>query len=117
MQNNYLMLDSEAIGQTASVLGVSQTRVFELAYQEWYGQPFPQREMEAVFLAYLFEGRLPCWVRAFTRNTLVLCEEAGMDLPQTQTGHNMTLSVNQPEMILALLGVGVVSLIWLMGLI
>lgn len=116
MQNNYLMPDTDAIAMTAKVLDASETRVFELAYQEWYGKPPQERELERIFLAYLFEGEVPCWLRAFNRHTLALCEEAGMELPVTQSGHNVTIAVSQPEMIWALIGLGAVCLGWLVGI-
>ena len=116
MQNNYLMQDIDAIGLTASILATSETRLFELAYQEWYGQAPQQRELERVFLAYLFDGEVPCWVRGFTRQTLQLCDEAGMVLPVPQSGHNVTLVVSPSEMIFALMGLGAACLGWLVGM-
>ena len=80
MQNNAVFPDHNAIGVTASVLGASELRVFELAYQEWYGKPPQIRDAERAFVDYLLEGKVPCWVRAFTRNTLHLCEEAGIQV-------------------------------------
>ena len=116
MQNNAVFPDHNAIAMTASVLGASELRVFELAYQEWYGKPPQIRDAERAFVDYLLEGKVPCWVRAFTRNTLHLCEEAGMDLPATQSGQNLTLVVRPAEMLLAVLGLGAVCLVWLAGL-
>jgi len=110
MQNNYLLPDHDAIGLTASILGASETRVFELAYLEWYGKPPLPCELEHAFLAYLCEGRVDCWVRAFTRQTLRLCDEAGVALPVTQSGCNVTFVVTHPETIFKLIGLGAVFL-------
>jgi hypothetical protein len=115
MQNNYLLPDHDAIGLTASILGSSETRVFELAYQEWYGKPAQQCELEHAFLAYLFEGRVECWVRAFTRHTLRLCDEAGVVLPMTQSGRNVTLLVTPAETIFKWIGLGAMFLARLVG--
>ena len=117
MQNNYLIQDVDALGLTAKVLVTSELRIFELAYQDWHGQPPQQRELDRAFADYLFEGNTPCWVRAFTRNTLALCEEAGMLLPVTQAGHNLTFSVSPPEMLLAVIGLSAICLVWLAGLV
>lgn len=116
MRNNYLIRDDEALALTARVLDTSVLRIFELAYQEWHGQAPRPCDLERAFEGYVFEGQTPCWVRAFTRNTLQLCEEAGLALPVTQSVQNVTLRVSQAEM-LALLGFGVVCLVWLAGLI
>jgi hypothetical protein len=113
MHNNCLMSDHDAIALTADVLEASPPRLFELAYQEWHGQAAQAREAERAFVEYLLDGKVPCWVRAFTRNTLTLCEEAGMALPVTQTGHNLTLRVTPTELLLAMLGLGAVCLLWL----
>ena len=117
MTSNALIPDHHAIAVTASVLGASELRVFELAYQEWHGTALPARVSEHAFVEYLLDGKVPCWVRAFTRNTLDLCEEAGMVLPVTQSGHNLTLRVSPPEMLLATIGLGAICLVWLAGII
>jgi hypothetical protein len=116
MQNNYLMPDYDAICLTARILRVQETRLFELAYQEWYGRMPQQCELEHAFLAYIFSGEVPCWVRAFTRSTLQLCDEAGMALPVTQSGQELTLVVTRPEMMIALMGFGAMCLGWLVGM-
>ena len=116
MQNNYLMRDSDALGLTAGILDVSETRIFELAYQDWFGKPAHARDLEHAIVDYLFEGKMPCWVRAFTRNTMQLCDEAGMVLPLTQSGQHVTLVVSPSEMIFALMGLGAACLGWLVGM-
>lgn len=113
MQNKYLMSDHEMLGLTTRVLDVPEFRVFELAYQEWHGKPGSERELDPVFFDYAIKGELPCWVRAYSRSTLQLCEEAGLDLVVTADGHKMTLSVNYTEMVFALMGLGAVCLLWI----
>lgn len=116
MQNNYLIQDHDAIELTARVLATSETRLFELAYQEWHGRAVQKRELERAFLAYLFDGRVPCWVRAFTRQTLQLCDEAGLALPVTQSSHYLTHMVSQTAIFWMLIGLGTLCLGWLAGL-
>ena len=117
MQNNHLMTDREMLGLTTRILDAPEFRVFELAYQEWYGKPGTDRDLDPVFFDYAIKGELPCWVRAYSRSTLQLCEEAGMDLPVTHSGHKLTLAVSQAEMLLALLGLGAVCLLWIAKLV
>ena len=113
MHNTGLLADSRAIAQTADVLGVSPLRIFELAYQEWHGRPATASQTETAFVAYLLDGVVPCWVRAFTRSTLHLCEEAGMREGLTQSGQDLTRLVSPAQMLMAMLGLGVMCLTWL----
>jgi len=113
MQNNYLLSDTNAIGFATRLLGTTEYRLFELAFQEWYGQIPQQCELERAFLAYIFSGEVPCWVRAYTRNTMQLCDDAGMSMPVAQSGQELTLVVSRPEMIVALLGLTAICLGWL----
>lgn len=110
MQNNYLMTDRELLGLTTRVLGVPEFRVFELAWQEWHGKVPAECDLEPAYFDFAIKGELPCWVRAYNRNTLQLCEEVGLDLSVTQSGHNVTLAVSPIEMVFAVMGLGVVGL-------
>ena len=94
MENNQLINDTRDIELTASVHQVTKFRIFELAYAEWHGAPASEAVIEAYFVAYLFDGEVPCWVRAYTRKTLRLCQDAGLELP--------TLQDERPGMVLAL---------------
>jgi len=94
MQNNQLKIDTHAIELTASVHQVTKFRIFELAYQDWHGTEANETDIEAHFIAFLFDGLVPCWVRAYTRKTLRLCEEAGLDLP--------ALPADKPDVALAI---------------
>jgi hypothetical protein len=105
MQQTWLP-DHQAMALTASILGVSQDRVFEMAYEEWHGEAPVHRQADQAFVGYLFEGKLPCWVRAFTRSTLQLSEAAGMELPVTQSGHILTSVVSPAELRWAVSGLG-----------
>lgn len=93
MQNRSLISDERAILMAADALGTSHPCVFELAYRDWYGTVVPERDLAHAFERYLFAGEVPCWVRAFTRNTLAQCEEAGVDMTLTAKRHNVTPGV------------------------
>jgi len=62
--------------RTSGLLGVSEFRVFELAYTHWYGVATDERAIERHFVPYMFREQVPPWVRAFTRKVLAL-EQAG----------------------------------------
>ncbi|MBI1423117.1 MAG: hypothetical protein GC149_06600 [Gammaproteobacteria bacterium] len=113
MQNNYLKSDDAAIEMCAQVLATTHMRIFELAYREWYGSGPALYELEHSFTGYLFEGTLPCWVRAYLRQTLQQCAQVGMELPVAARRHNVTFSVNPAALWWTLCGVGVMCCQWL----
>ena len=77
--------DAGQVVYTASVLNVSEFRLFELAYQDWFGKTGAETSLEAAYMAYVVYGTSPIWVRNYVRKTRQLCDEAGMYLPQMVT--------------------------------
>jgi hypothetical protein len=77
--------DAEQVVYTATVLNVSEFRLFELAYQDWFGETGAEASLEAAYMAYVVCGTTPIWVRNYARKTLQLCDEAGMYVPQMVT--------------------------------
>lgn len=59
--------DTSALGRTAERLAVSEYRVFELAYRNWYGRVPETALLEQIYGRYLDRTELPHWVRDFTR--------------------------------------------------
>ena len=59
--------DVLAVLRTANLLGVGEFRLFELAYESWYGLAGDAKTIERSFLPYMFRDQVPHWVRAFTR--------------------------------------------------
>jgi len=68
--------DALAVLETSGLLAVSEFRVFELAYVNWYGVETDEQTLERHFLPYMFGEEVPHFVRAFTRRVLGL-EKAG----------------------------------------
>ena len=60
------------------VLNVTEFRLFELAYNAWFGDVATENELEHSYTPYLFTGILPCWVRQYIRNIRELSKEAGV---------------------------------------
>ena len=75
--------DAAQVYYIASVLSVSEFRLFELAYDDWFGESGSERILEAAYMSYVVCGLTPIWVRNYTRKTRQLCDEAGMYLPQS----------------------------------
>ena len=70
--------DQQDIQMTLQLLHISEFRLFELAYKEWFGDYASESELELAYIPYLFSGSVPCWVRQFTRNIRHLSNEAGV---------------------------------------
>ena len=64
--------DIAEILDTAAVLEISEFRVFEIAYAQWYGRAGPLDVIERSFSNYMYHDRVPAWVRQFTRRVLDL---------------------------------------------
>ena len=81
--NNPTDDDAEQVYYVACLLSVSEFRLFELAYDDWFGESGSEGFLEAAYMSYVVCGTTPVWVRNYTRKTRQLCDEAGMYLPQT----------------------------------
>jgi len=73
--------DVRHVVETAAILNVSEFRLFELAYQEWFGVFGKEGNLESAYMPYIVSGTVPCWLRHFVRKTMQLCDEAGLFLP------------------------------------
>ncbi len=83
--------DAQQVEQAAAILNVSEFRLFELAYQDWFGVLAKENKLESAYMPYVVCGTVPCWLRHFSRKTLQLCDEAGLFLPKLSARAN-TLS-------------------------
>ncbi len=65
--------------QTSSLLEIKEYDVFKLAYKEWFGHlPKPQVS-EAHFANYMFNQKIPVWVRRYTRKVIELHERDALN--------------------------------------
>lgn len=71
--------DVLAVLETSGILAISEFRVFELAYEHWYGVETDEKTIERHFLPYMFQEQVPHYVRAFTRKVLRLDEAGELD--------------------------------------
>ena len=85
--------DAQRVEEAAAILNVSEFRLFELAYHDWFGVLAPERNLESAYMPYVMSGTVPCWLRHFSRKTLQLCDEAGLFLPALSTHANTVSSV------------------------
>lgn len=61
------LTDAEMITKVADSLGISEFKLFESAYTDWYQRAARERELEVYFVRYLFHQQVPCWVRHYAR--------------------------------------------------
>ena len=80
--------DAEQLTYVTSVLNVSVYRLFELAYEDWFGESANEGYLEAVYMPYVVLGTMPVWLRNYVRKTAQLCDEAGMYVPRTAAWPN-----------------------------
>jgi hypothetical protein len=56
--------------EAAAALDTTEFKVFDLAYQGWFGRVADHRALERYFADYMFEDIVPPWVHYFTRQVL-----------------------------------------------
>jgi hypothetical protein len=62
------LTDAEMIAKVAGSLGISEFKLFESAYADWYKRAASEHELELYFVRYLFYQEAPSWVRHYARN-------------------------------------------------
>ena len=77
--NRHLEQDLIAVLDASSALEVTEFRLFELAFKDWFGKKADQAKMEKYFAAYMFAHRVPGWVRHFSRKILKLQTQGQLD--------------------------------------
>jgi hypothetical protein len=82
-----LSADSQQVQAAADVLEVTEFRLFEMAYREWFGKSCQEGEMEKLYMMYWFTGMSPLWVRHYSRQVLSLGSAIGhsVSLPAAMT--------------------------------
>ena len=62
--------NARLVSRAALAKTVSEYELFQLAYQAWHGSEPEQQWLEKLFVAYLFTGRVPAWVRDYAQRSL-----------------------------------------------
>ncbi len=60
--------DAARMAAAAALLDTTEFRLFAMAWHRWYGRPPRDDELERWYVPYMFEERVPAWVRAFVRD-------------------------------------------------
>ena len=75
-----LSLDCRELLGAANVLNVTEFRLFELAYRDWFGRTGGEAELESLYALYWFTGVTPTWVRHYCRQILALSNQIGHEV-------------------------------------
>jgi hypothetical protein len=76
--------DAEAVSFVAGLFDISEFKLFEMAYVNWYGREAAKKAMDRFFGTYLNTGSVPFWLRAAVRK--ILCQHRKGDLTASQLG-------------------------------
>lgn len=71
--------DVWSVLRAASLLSVGEFRVFEIAYEQWYGERGEEKQIERHFISYMFHDIVPVWVRHFCQRVMELDQEDALD--------------------------------------
>lgn len=71
--------DVWSVLKASSLLSVGEFRVFEIAYEQWYGESGDEKHIEKYFTAYMFKDIVPAWVRHFCKKIVELDEDDALD--------------------------------------
>jgi len=66
--------DIEQVLEAAAVLDIAEVQLFREAYGIWFGRRVDEPTLDRHFVAYMFAGVVPHWVRDYARRVL---SEAG----------------------------------------
>lgn len=78
-QQDYKCKDLERVMVASRLLQITEFNFFGLAYSCWYGQEIHERSLEYIFAEYMFEDKIPHWVRHLARTVLSRDEQGTLD--------------------------------------
>jgi hypothetical protein len=70
--------DAEAVSFVAGLLDVSEFKLFELAYETWFGSQATKKSMDGFFGSYLKSGFIPFWLRNMVRTIISEAREGNL---------------------------------------
>lgn len=71
--------EDQCVLDASALLDVPEFELFRLAYRHWFGNDISETELESCFVAYMFERRVPFWVRYFAKEVLDKGREGTLD--------------------------------------
>jgi len=74
-----LAADQWDLQEAAALLQVTEFRIFELAYKEWYGHKPRHYVIETHFNNYMFNQVIPAWVKHLCRRVIASSQAGDLD--------------------------------------
>jgi hypothetical protein len=71
--------DCVLVANTAGLLEITEFRLFQLAFGEWYGREIRDYEAEDYFTTFMYFDRVPFWVRRFCHKIQNLHEAGNLN--------------------------------------
>jgi hypothetical protein len=71
--------DVWAVLRASALLGISEFRLFHIAYRFWYGHEADEDQIERYFVPYMFRDMVPPWVRHFTNRVQTMDRDGTLD--------------------------------------
>ncbi|MDZ7662689.1 hypothetical protein [Thiohalophilus sp.] len=71
--------DLQVLLDAVGLLDISEFRLFELAYEAWYGEPASPEKLECAFARYMYREEVPFWVRHYARRVLKAADRRQLD--------------------------------------
>jgi len=78
-QQDYENRDLDRVMVASRLLQISEFNFFGLAHSCWYGQEIQEHSLEYIFAEYMFEDKIPHWVRHLARTILSRHEHGKLD--------------------------------------
>jgi hypothetical protein len=100
--------DAEAVCFVAGLFDISEFKLFEIAYANWFGSEATEKAIDAFFGSYLKTGLVPFWLRDMVRR--IICNHRKGDLSPGEFGIRQ-LCVSPPERRCGWVLVGLFSLL------
>jgi hypothetical protein len=70
--------DAEAMSFVAGLLDISEFRLFEIAYENWFGGEASKKTVEGFFGRYLKSGCIPFWLRNMVRTIICAYQQGNL---------------------------------------
>jgi hypothetical protein len=106
--------DAEAVSFVAGLLDISEFRLFEIAYLNWFGSEATRKAMDGFFGSYLKSGFVPFWLRNLLRR--VICKHRKGNLTPSEFGvHRLCKSPAERKLgwfLVGFLGLLIAAIVW-----
>lgn len=98
--------DVSQVLDAAALLQVTEFRLFQIAYQSWYGRAASEKSIERYFVPYMFRAVVPFWVRQLCRHVLTADARGVLHPEEFGVTPRQTVTLRPKDYCLRVLAVG-----------